>query len=117
MMADPVKHVKILAKFLGVPFTGEEEEGGIPEEVVRLCSFEKLNGLQANQEDIVRLENVVSLEKSVFFRKGKVGDWVNHISKDIGRKLHYYRNRHQHRLMKGISTGFRVVNLASVVNL
>jgi estrone sulfotransferase len=85
---DPLKYVIKLATFLGVPFSTEEEEEGIPEAIVRLCSFEKLSSLQANQTgEIARRGNTVVLEKSAFFRKGKVGDWANHISEDMARKF------------------------------
>ncbi|KAL6613763.1 hypothetical protein ACP70R_036033 [Stipagrostis hirtigluma subsp. patula] len=89
VMSEPVKCVKRLAAFLGVPFTIKEEEEEIPEKVVRLCSFEKLSGLQVNQMGhINRRENIV-FEKSAYFRRGKVGDWVNHMSEEMGRKLDY----------------------------
>ncbi|RCV29174.1 hypothetical protein SETIT_5G462800v2 [Setaria italica] len=91
MMSDPVRYVKKLALFLGVPFTGEEEEDGVHEQVVRLCSFEMLSGLEANRAGNLKLRprpNVV-YEKSAFFRRGKVGDWVNYMSEEMGRKLDY----------------------------
>ncbi|XP_062187838.1 cytosolic sulfotransferase 18-like [Phragmites australis] len=89
MMADPVNSVKRLATFLGDPFTGDEEEGGVPEEVVRLCSFKMLSELQTNMiGELHRRENVV-FKKSAYFRRGKVGDWVNHMSEEMGRKLDY----------------------------
>lgn len=44
MMLEPVKYVRKLATFLGSPFTNEEENNDVPEEVVRLCSFEMLSG-------------------------------------------------------------------------
>ncbi|CAM0147812.1 unnamed protein product [Urochloa decumbens] len=87
LMSEPVKYVKRLAAFLGVPFSTKEEEDGIPEEVVRLCSFDKLSTLHTNQTgDMVRRANLI-IENSAFFRKGKVGDWVNHMSEEMGRKL------------------------------
>ncbi|CAM0145019.1 unnamed protein product [Urochloa decumbens] len=87
IILEPVKYVIRLATFLGAPFSTKEEEDGIPEEVVRLCSFEKLSNLQTNQTgEFSRRGNLV-LEKSAFFRKGKVGDWVNHMSEEMGRKL------------------------------
>ncbi|KAL6853373.1 hypothetical protein ACP4OV_019402 [Aristida adscensionis] len=87
MMSEPVKHVRRLARFLGVLFSGEEELGRIPEEVVRLCSFEKLSSLPGNQTgEIIRRKELV-IEKSMYFRRGEVGDWVNHMSPEMGRKL------------------------------
>ncbi|CAO2195971.1 unnamed protein product [Urochloa humidicola] len=89
MMSDPVRYVKKLASFLGVPFTRREEEDGVLEQVIRLCSFEMLSGLEGNKTGNLKLRprpNVV-YEKSAFFRRGKVGDWVNHMSEDMGRNL------------------------------
>lgn len=86
VMVEPVKFVKKLAVFLGAPFTCEEEDGKVPEEVVRLCSFKSLSALNASQTDVVQRENIL-VKKSAYFRKGKVGDWVSHISEDMGRKL------------------------------
>ncbi|KAL6851880.1 hypothetical protein ACP4OV_020065 [Aristida adscensionis] len=89
LMSDPVKCVKRLAKFIGVPFTNKEEEDRIPDELVKLCSFDKLSGLKVHQTgDFVRNEHVV-IERSAFLRKGKVGDWENHMTQDMGRKLDY----------------------------
>ncbi|CAL4943698.1 unnamed protein product [Urochloa decumbens] len=86
IVSDPVEVVKKLAGFFAVPFT-EEEERGVPEEVVRLCSFETLSGLEHNLAgDVARGDSIV-VGKSMFFRKGKVGDWENHMSKEIAKKL------------------------------
>nr|TKW01514.1 hypothetical protein SEVIR_8G186200v2 [Setaria viridis] len=86
MMLEPVKFVKVLASFLGVPFTGEEEDAGVPEELVRLCSFKTLSGVNSSQTEVVQRGSVV-VKKSAYFRRGKVGDWVNHISEEMARKL------------------------------
>ncbi|RLN19443.1 flavonol 4-sulfotransferase [Panicum miliaceum] len=84
--SDPVEVVRTLAGFFAVPFT-EEEERRVPEEVVRLCSFEMLSGLEHNQaRDVARGDSIV-VGKSMFFRKGKVGDWENHMSKEMAKKL------------------------------
>jgi hydroxyjasmonate sulfotransferase len=57
------------------------------EEVVRLCSFEMLSGLEPNQAgDVARGDSIV-IGKSMFFRKGKVGDWEDHMSKEMAKKL------------------------------
>ncbi|KAL6850283.1 hypothetical protein ACP4OV_020910 [Aristida adscensionis] len=87
MMAEPVEAIKKLAAFLGAPFTNEEEESGVPEEVVRLCSFEKLSGLEANKTGVVSTMGMWALEKSWYFRRGKVGDWVNYLSEEMASKF------------------------------
>ncbi|KAK1629802.1 hypothetical protein QYE76_004117 [Lolium multiflorum] len=87
IMADPVQAVRALANFLGVPLTKEEESSGVAQEVARLCSFETLTGLQVNQVGGVDRGNKVYLDNSVFFRKGKVGDWTNHMTQEMGGKL------------------------------
>ena len=85
--SDPVEVVRTLAGFFAVPFTQEEERRGVPEEVVRLCSFDMLSGLEHNQAgDVARGDSIV-VGKSMFFRKGKVGDWENHMSKEMAKKL------------------------------
>ena len=88
MTLEPTKYVIRLATFLGAPFSIKEIEDGIPEEVVGLCSFEKPSSLSTNQTgEFARLGNIV-IEKSSYFRKGKVGDRVNHMSEEeMGRKL------------------------------
>jgi estrone sulfotransferase len=49
MTLEPTKYVIRLATFQGVPFSIKEIEDGIPEEVVRLCNFEKLGSLSTHQ--------------------------------------------------------------------
>ncbi|XBI51623.1 hypothetical protein VPH35_034111 [Triticum aestivum] len=85
--SDPARVVRRLARFLGVPLTEEEEGSGVAEEVARLCSFETLTGLEVNQVGGVSHGNKVHVDNSVFYRKGEVGDWVNHMSREMGEKL------------------------------
>ena len=84
---DPARVVRRLASFLGVPLTEEEERSGVAEEVARMCSFETLTGLEVNQVGGVSHGNRVHVDNSVFYRKGEVGDWANHMSREMGEKL------------------------------
>jgi hypothetical protein len=87
VMLDPVQAVRKLATFIGVPLTEEEENSSVAKEVVRLCSFDTLTGLQVNKVGGVDRGNKVYLDNSVFYRKGKVGDWTNHMSQEMGEML------------------------------
>ncbi|RLM57937.1 cytosolic sulfotransferase 5-like [Panicum miliaceum] len=83
MIAEPTRHVKMLAEFLRVPFTDEESRGAV-EEVVRLCSFQNLKSLPVNSQGVSKRNG---LENSSFFRTGKVGDWTNHMTVEMAQKL------------------------------
>ena len=84
---DPARVVRRLASFLGVPLTEQEESFGVADKVARMCSFETLTGLEVNQGGGVSHGNRVHFDNSVFYRKGEVGDWVNHMSREMGEKL------------------------------
>ncbi|KAK1306065.1 Cytosolic sulfotransferase 17 [Acorus calamus] len=73
MMEDPVNSVKRLAEFVAQPFSVEEEEGGVVEEIVKVCSFEYLKNLEVNKEGEFRCSNM-KFKKQSFFRRGVVGD-------------------------------------------
>ncbi|XP_002444757.1 cytosolic sulfotransferase 5 [Sorghum bicolor] len=90
MMAQPAKHVRKLAEFLGVPFTEEEESGGVVEEVVRLCSFQNLKDLAVNTHGVsaqIGAAMANPVKNSLWFRSGKVGDWKNHLTQEMARRL------------------------------
>ncbi|XP_072974310.1 cytosolic sulfotransferase 17-like [Typha angustifolia] len=85
MMEKTVEIVKRLAEFLGCPFSEEEEKGGVAEEVVRICSFESLKGLEVNK---VGNQGIFQLyPNSAYFRKGGVGDWKNYMSPEVAEKI------------------------------
>ncbi|KAF8084232.1 hypothetical protein N665_0728s0018 [Sinapis alba] len=95
--ADPLPYVKRLAEFMGYGFTAEEEEKGVVEKVVNLCSFESLKNVEANKgekdkEDIkgkVSRDDVPSkfYPNSAYFRKGKVGDWSNYLTPEMAARI------------------------------
>ncbi|XP_039136735.1 cytosolic sulfotransferase 15-like [Dioscorea cayenensis subsp. rotundata] len=86
MMEDPVSHLRKLAEFMGCPFSMEEERDGVVEDIVKLCSFDNLRELEVNKDNKGSVESR-RLPPSSFFRKGKVGDWVNYLSMEMVEKL------------------------------
>ncbi|KAK1256682.1 hypothetical protein QJS04_geneDACA025048 [Acorus gramineus] len=73
LMEDSVNNVKRLAEFVGRPFSEEEEKGGVVEEIVKVCSFERLKDLQVNKVGELQLERI-TMKNHLFFRHGVVGD-------------------------------------------
>ncbi|TYG75645.1 hypothetical protein ES288_D03G048500v1 [Gossypium darwinii] len=82
---EPLGCVRKVANFLGLPFTPEEENQEIVEEIVKLCSFENMSNQDVNKSDTRSQEKPIS--NSDFFRKGEVGDWVNHLSPQMSEIL------------------------------
>ena len=85
MLADQVGTVRQLAQFLGVPFTAAEEAAGSPVDIAAMCSIGALRGL-----DVKKTENTkqfVKFPHESFFRKGVVGDWVNHMTPEMARRM------------------------------
>ncbi|KAM0947680.1 putative Sulfotransferase domain, P-loop containing nucleoside triphosphate hydrolase [Dioscorea sansibarensis] len=86
MMQDPISHLRRLAEFMGCPFSTEEEKNGVVEDIVKLCSFDNLRELEVNKNNKGSLQDKRPPPSS-FFRKGKVGDWVNYLSMEMAEKL------------------------------
>ncbi|VAH38399.1 unnamed protein product [Triticum turgidum subsp. durum] len=88
IVSDPLTVVRKLASFLDVPFTEEEEKSGVVDQVVSFCSFESLRNLDVNKTGgAERAGGKIFIQHSSLFRKGKVGDWVNHMSEEMGEKM------------------------------
>ncbi|KAK9284551.1 hypothetical protein L1049_023726 [Liquidambar formosana] len=86
MMRDTVLYVKRLAEFMGYPFSSEEEREGAVEKIIELCSFENLSNLEVNKNGMRPPRSLVA-ENNAFFRKGKVGDWQNHLTTEMAERL------------------------------
>ncbi|KAL2326327.1 hypothetical protein Fmac_025385 [Flemingia macrophylla] len=78
-------NVKKIAEFLDFPFTKEEENDGVIENIIKLCSFEKMKELKVNKYGTMGEGRIV--ENRYFFRKAEIGDWVNYLSPAMVEKL------------------------------
>ena len=82
MKAEPRDQVKRLAEFLGCPFTTEEQDNGLVDEILDFCSLRNLSSLEVNKTKIFN-----KVDRSIFFRKGEVGDWKNYLTPEMENKL------------------------------
>ncbi|KAK6925234.1 Sulfotransferase domain [Dillenia turbinata] len=87
MRNDPLPSVKKLADFIGYPFSVEEENEGGLQKIVDLCSFENLSDLDINKKGRHRPETTYAMDNNAYFRKGKIGDWQNHLTPEMAERL------------------------------
>ncbi|KAF8039199.1 hypothetical protein BT93_B1678 [Corymbia citriodora subsp. variegata] len=83
MKEDPRASLKRLAGFLECPFSEDELRDGTVDDILRLCSFDSLSGLEVNMSGKLASGE----ENKAFFRRGEVGDWVNYLSVDMAERI------------------------------
>jgi len=83
MKAEPHEQIKRLAEFLDSPFTKEEEENGLVDEIIDLCSLRNLSSLEINKTGKL----CEGRDNKTFFRKGEVGDWKNYLTPEMENKI------------------------------
>ncbi|XP_065868190.1 cytosolic sulfotransferase 15-like [Euphorbia lathyris] len=98
---DTVSCLKIIAEFIGYPFSREEDRDGVIEEIVKLCSLKNLKDLEVNKNG---LHLSTKSPNKAFFRKGEVGEWVNYLSPS---KKKHLENVMQEKL-KGSGLSFKL---------
>jgi hypothetical protein len=84
MLCDPAESLRTMAEFMGCSFSEEEVAGGVVDEIVELCSLEKLRNMEANRSG---RRNASGISSDAFFRKGVSGDWSRHMSPEMGRMV------------------------------
>jgi hydroxyjasmonate sulfotransferase len=85
MQKDPAAHVRRLAEFAGSPFD-DTEESAVVDAIVRLCSFQNMSELEVTKSGtVVSVQGTA--QNSSFFRRGVVGDWVNHLAPETARHI------------------------------
>uniref|UniRef100_M1CJH9 Sulfotransferase n=1 Tax=Solanum tuberosum TaxID=4113 RepID=M1CJH9_SOLTU len=83
MKEKPKIQLKRLAEFLECQFSIEEENCGVVDEILKMCSFENLRNLEVNAN-----EKLSTGERNkTLFRKGEIGDWKNYFTVEIREKL------------------------------
>ncbi|CAL5362667.1 unnamed protein product [Camellia sinensis] len=86
-MGDTAYYVKELAEFIGYSFSFEEEKEGTTEKIVNLRSFENLSNLDVNKTRKHCPGSAVEMDNNRYFRKGKIGDWKNHLTVEIAEEM------------------------------
>lgn len=77
-----------MARFIGYPFSLEEENEGVVQKIVELCSFHNLSNLEVKKTRKHRSDDEnLAVNNNVYFRKGKVGDWKNYLTCEMGPRL------------------------------
>lgn len=87
MKMQPKVVLRNLAVFMEKPFTMEEEDKGVVDEIVKLCSFEFLSNLDVNKKGTLKADSSVELENRVFLRKGEIGDWKNYLNQEMKERI------------------------------
>ncbi|XP_015075750.1 cytosolic sulfotransferase 12-like [Solanum pennellii] len=81
----PKIYLKRLAEFLKCPFSKEEENCGVVDEILRLCSFGNLRNLEVNANG----KMLTGIANKNFFRQGEIGDWKNYFTVEMDDKLNH----------------------------
>ncbi|KAJ3675758.1 hypothetical protein LUZ60_004800 [Juncus effusus] len=85
---DPVSNTMKIAEFVGCGFSEDEVKNGLCESIVEFCGFENLINSDATKNG--KTDMVIgfgSVDNNFFFRHGVIGDWKNHLTADMARRI------------------------------
>ncbi|ESQ35476.1 hypothetical protein EUTSA_v10009721mg [Eutrema salsugineum] len=83
LKSEPHAQIKRLAEFLECPFTEEEEQSGLVDKILELCSFRNLSGLEINKTG----KSWIGLDFKTLYRRGEVGDSKNYLTPEMETKI------------------------------
>ncbi|KAK4708541.1 hypothetical protein R3W88_029466 [Solanum pinnatisectum] len=81
----PKIQLKRLAEFLECAFSIEEENSGVVDEILKMCSFENMSNLEVNTNGKFSTGEAYT----IFFRRGEIGDWNNYFTIEMKDKLNH----------------------------
>lgn len=94
MKNEPHFQLRRLARFLGKPFSEEEENSGLLDNIISLCSFDILRNLEVNKNGMT----IIGLKNCTFYRNGEVGDWKKYLTAEMAAKLDHITEEKFHDL-------------------
>ncbi|KAL5719481.1 hydroxyjasmonate sulfotransferase [Ranunculus cassubicifolius] len=77
LKGDLTNQLKIMARYLGCPFSDEEERCGVIDEIERMCSFQHLSNLEVNKTG----------KRCIVGAVNSVGDWTNLLTSSMAERL------------------------------
>ena len=83
LKSEPHAQLRRLAQFLGRPFSPEEENMEMVDQITSLCSFGSMSKLQVNSTGHL----LPGLSNSSFFRNGQVGEGNKCLTPEMAAKL------------------------------
>ncbi|BAH95509.1 cytosolic sulfotransferase 5 [Oryza sativa Japonica Group] len=86
LAADTLGQLRRLAEFVGCPFTTEEQKHGVDRNIVEACALENMSGLEVNRSGTITIVDS-TVPNNTFFRRGVVGDWRNHLTPEMARRI------------------------------
>ncbi|WOG89753.1 hypothetical protein DCAR_0208992 [Daucus carota subsp. sativus] len=84
MKCEPHVQLKRLALFLGKPVSEEEENTGLLDQIISLCSIDNMRKLEVNRRGI---DDSLGMKNHTFYRRGVVGDWKKYLTAEMAAKL------------------------------